>query len=266
MKARPLFTLLLCLSCVGACGPSATQQVAARSAQDTRSRSLAGTTQHHGDSNRCDASAPNREVSEYDTNGDNVPDVRKVFERRGTGTDSVLVLVCREADLNGDGTKDVVRYYDNDGHPLREEADRNFDGRMDELTVFENGEILRQELDTNGNGKVDTKIFYQHGEPIRAERDMTGRSTASNWHPDRWEYYEHGRLVRMGTDVNGDGVVDRWDRNQVLSHQFAAQDAEQNDGAGEAGTASAGDGGVDGGASAAASGAGGADAGASAGG
>ena len=127
------------------------------------------------------------------------------------------MLVCRESDLNADGRKDVVRYYTDDGHALREEADRNFDGTMDEVTFFQDGQILRQEFDTQGDGKVDTKIFFDAGKPLRAERDLAARSTAERWQPDRWEYYEDGRVVRMGTDVDGDGKVDRWDRDSVAA-------------------------------------------------
>jgi hypothetical protein len=164
----------------------------------------------------CDSKDDHHEVSEYDTSGDDRPDVRKVFLRVGEGALARLVLVCRESDLNADGRKDVVRYYNDEGRPLREEADRNFDGKMDELTFFQEGQILRQEFDTQGDGKVDTKVFFDAGKPLRAERDLTTRSTPDRWQPDRWEYYEEGRVVRMGTDLDGDGKVDRWDRDSSM--------------------------------------------------
>jgi hypothetical protein len=162
---------------------------------------------------RCDASKQGREVSQYDTSGDGRPDVRKVFLAIGAGVDARLVMICRETDVNGDGKKDVIRYYDDDGRSLREEADRNFDGHMDQVQVFQNGNVVREEFDTNYDGKIDTKIFYDAGKPLRAERDLKGRSTETQWRPDRWEYYEDGRMVRMGTDLDGDGRVDRWDRD-----------------------------------------------------
>ena len=59
------------------------------------------------DQGRCQADGPQYEVSEYDTSGDDIPDVRKVFLTVGTGRLARLVLVCREADLNGDGRVDV---------------------------------------------------------------------------------------------------------------------------------------------------------------
>ncbi len=183
-----------------------------------RSRQMAGGTLRPDDAARCEADERIHEVSEYDTSGDEYPDVRKVFLRVGDPPAVRLVLICREADLNGDGVKDVVRYYSDEGRPLREEADRDMDGQMDEIIYFEGGRIVRIEQDTSHNGHVDTKIFYENGAPVRAERDMTGRSTADHWQPDRWEYYEGGRMVRMGNDVDGDGRVDHWDRDEALRH------------------------------------------------
>jgi hypothetical protein len=161
---------------------------------------------------RCQGGA-GREISEYDTSGDGRPDVRKVFLPLGAGVDSRLVMICRETDVNGDGTKDVIRYYDDDGRTLREESDRDFDGKMDLILVFQDGKVVREELDENRDGKVDTKLFLDGGKVFRAERDLKGRSTADKWQPDRWEYYEQGRMVRMGTDLDGDSRVDRWDRD-----------------------------------------------------
>jgi hypothetical protein len=132
----------------------------------------------------------------------------------GEGSLARLVLVCREADLNGDRRKDIVRLYTEEGRPMLEEADRDFDGRIDEVTQYSNGRVSLQEIDTSGNGMIDTKIFYESGQPVRAERDMKNQSTVAEWRPDRWEYYLDGRTVRIGTDVNGDGKVDRWDRDE----------------------------------------------------
>lgn len=181
----------------------------------TRPTTPGATVEDHG---RCDVDDRNHEVSEYDTSGDEVPDVRRVFRRAGDPPLVRLVLTCREADLNGDGTKDVVRYYNDEGRPLREEADRNFDGQIDTITFFQDGRIVRQEIDSNADGRVDTKVFFDDdGQPLRAERDIAGRSTPTEWHPDRWEYFENGRMVRMGTDIDGDGRVDRWDRDRERS-------------------------------------------------
>ena len=217
--SRKLLTVLALVLSLGGCNDEAE----ARAERPDRAES-AGGERVEGE-NRCEADAPDREVSEYDTSGDEYPDVRKVFLTIGEGRLARLVLICREADLNGDGTKDVVRHYNDEGRPLREESDRNFDGRMDQITFFENGRIVRQELDSSYSGVVDTKVFYENGRAIRSERDLAGRSTATDWRPDRWEYFEDGQMVRMGTDLDGDGRVDRWDRDLPWHREREAERA-----------------------------------------
>jgi hypothetical protein len=185
---------------------------------------------------RCDASKPGREISEYDSSGDGKPDVRKVLLSIGEGVDARKVMICREADIDGDGRKDVIRYYDDNGRSLREEADRDFDGKMDLAVIFQNGKIMRKEVDENGDGKVDTRIFFEKDLPLRAERDLLGRSTDTEWKPNRWEYYENGVMVRMGTDLDGDSRVDRWDRNAAAAAKAEEEEKAANAEEGKADT------------------------------
>ena len=223
MKYLTLF--LLSLAVLG-CGSKDAKPVTSPGAESNESTSGGEVA----DAGRCVPEGAGYEVTEYDTSGDNTPDVRKLFQTMGEGSVARLVLVCREADLNGDGRKDIVRLYTEEGRPQREEVDRDFDGRIDEITHFTNGRVSLQEIDTSGNGMIDTKIFYENGEPKRAERDMANRSTAAKWQADRWEYYAEGRTVRIGTDIDGDGKVDRWDRdeerlrNSALANQLTADE------------------------------------------
>lgn len=203
---------VVCAMGLGACGGDAAPANVALK----RPTSLGAASDKGTGDERCDVTGPEREASEYDTSGDRVPDVRKVYLAVGMGMDQRLVVICREADLNSDGRKDVIRYYDNEGRSLREEADRNFDGKMDRATQFQNGEIVREDSDENNDGKLDVKVYFEKGLPLRVERDIAGRSTPEQWQPDRWEYYENGRIVRMGTDVDGDSRVDRWDRDATF--------------------------------------------------
>jgi hypothetical protein len=215
-------SLALCLV-LPACGGGEQQR------RSGRSEDMEGTERPEDDQGRCETEGPDREVSEYDTSGDEYPDVRRVFRRVGTPPLVRLILSCREADLNGDGIKDVVRYYNDEGRPIREESDRNFDGRIDMITFFQDGRVVRQEIDSDYDGRVDTKVFYERGRVVRTERDLAGRSTAGSWRPDRWEYFEDGRMVRMGTDLNGDGTVDRWDRDAQWSEQQRQREASEEE-------------------------------------
>lgn len=199
------------------CGSAATEPVTSPGATSSEATSGAEVA----DGGRCMPDGPGYEVTEYDTSGDSTADVRKLFKTMGEGSLSRLVLVCREADLNGDRRKDVVRLYNDEGRPIREEVDRDFDGQIDEISQFTNGRIAVREIDTSGNGVIDTKIFYEAGVPVRAERDMSGRSSVATWQPDRWEYFDAGRMVRIGTDMNGDGKVDRWDRDEERLRESA---------------------------------------------
>jgi hypothetical protein len=208
--ARAL-TIAIAIAALACSGPQRPSGSRSRSAQ------LEGAERPENDRGRCETRGTDREVSEYDTSGDAYPDVRRVFRRIGDPPTIRLVLTCREVDLNADGVKDIVRYYNDEGRPLREEADRDFDGQMDAIIFFQNGRVVREESDTNADGRVDTKIYFERGEMVRTERDLGGRSTGTVWRPDRWEYFEHGRMVRMGTDIDGDGNVDRWDRDSQWS-------------------------------------------------
>ncbi len=138
------------------------------------------------------------------------------------------MLVCREADLDGNGRKDIVRFYTDQGRPMREEADRDFDGQIDEVTHFAKGRVTLQEIDSTGNGVIDTKIYYDNGEPVRAERDVAGRSQGAEWRPDRWEVLRRRSHRARGTDLDGDGSSTAdWD-DERLQKSAVAQDANSS--------------------------------------
>ncbi|MEZ4287786.1 MAG: hypothetical protein R3A47_06500 [Polyangiales bacterium] len=133
-------------------------------------------------------------------------------------------FACRAADLNGD-EKDVVRQYNDEGRPKREEADRNFDGTIDEISEFDNGRIALQQWDTNGDGvipKCSTKMETIEG---------GARCRGSQYKPNGSQIVgsiKNGRTVRIGVDADGDGKVDRWDRDaeRLRNQSVLAQDDE----------------------------------------
>jgi hypothetical protein len=203
---------------VAACGPSTQQHTMVRRRVSHMQNATA-----HEDRGRCDATLPGRSASEYDTNGDGIPDVRKVYQTVGEGSEARSVLVCREADLNHDGVKDIFRFYNEEGRTMREEEDRDFDGRIDVISYFENGEVVRRELDTNGDGMVDMRIFYRDHRPYRAERELHPDNDPE-FHPDYWEFYDNqGRVTRIGWDYDHDGRADRWDRTDRIAPMRTAE-------------------------------------------
>lgn len=175
------------------------------------------------DRSRCDATRPGRTSSEYDTNSDGVPDVRKVFQTVGEASEVHSVLVCREVDLNHDGSKDVFRFYNDEGRTLREEEDRDFDGRIDVITYFEGGDVVRREFDTNADGMVDMRLYFREHRVFRAERELQ-HDNSPDFHADYWEFFDtRGNVVRIGWDYDHDGRADQWDRVDRLAPVRAQQ-------------------------------------------
>ena len=158
---------------------------------------------------RIKCSEKGNRVEKLDLNHDTIPDVTKVYATVSKYGIEKEVMICREADLNFDGKKDIIRYFSDEGRPLREELDMDFDGRIDVVNYFENGKIVKQEMDTNFDGLVDIWNYFADGKLVRSERDSN-----KDGKPDIWEHYTNGELKRIGYDVDGDGKVDRRERSE----------------------------------------------------
>ncbi|MBX3230104.1 MAG: hypothetical protein KIT84_25280 [Labilithrix sp.] len=167
------------------------------------------------DRSMCDwRNKPELEVSETVGPGALKPNVRRVYKIFGEGENRHKTLACREIDTNLDGIKDVVRTFNNKGEALHEEADRDYDGRIDVWLNFVDGRLAQEDVDTNHDGKPDVWKFYVNGQLQRIRRDRNGDGK-----PDIWEMYSKGRLERIGTDETFDGHVDRWDRDEQLKYE-----------------------------------------------
>ena len=153
--------------------------------------------------------------------------IAALFGKAGEVVKVHSVLVCREVDLNHDGSKDVFRFYNDEGRTLREEEDRDFDGRIDVITYFEGGDVVRREFDTNTDGMVDMRLYFRDHRAFRAERELQADSSP-DFHADYWEFYDtHGNVVRIGWDYDHDGRADRWDRIDRLAPQRPQANASQ---------------------------------------
>lgn len=189
-----------------------------------RGRATNASKEATDDHTKCDYKGrDDREVSETAGPGTVLPNVRKVYQVFGVGEDRRKVLVCREVDTNLDGIKDVVRTFTDKGEALSEQADSNFDGKIDTWITFAGGRISKVSLDLDGDGQPEIWKFYVAGQLSRIQRD-----TNKDGKPDVWEFYNHGRLERMGIDLDGDGSVDRWDHDEVARRAVeAAEKAEE---------------------------------------
>ena len=171
------------------------------------------------DQTQCDAKG-GREML-IDLNQDGQPDVRKIYKKTGTEE----IVVCREADLNFDGIKDIYIFFDDTGQITRDEVDLDYDGKIDIISTYVKGKVIKQEIDTNADSKVDRVRHLQDDLPVRVEGDTDGDGQV-----DYWEYYEAGKLVRIGIDKDGDGRADDWSRDETASKVAAStQEGEEEE-------------------------------------
>jgi hypothetical protein len=125
------------------------------------------------------------------------------------GEDVQPEIMCREADLDYDGRKDVFRHF-RAGEAALEEQDWNFDGVIDARLHFAGGSPLSVEFDRNGDGRFEMQVLLQGGNVRRVKVDAVGDE-----HYDIYETYEveaesgESRLISIGYDLQGDGSMDR---------------------------------------------------------
>lgn len=199
------------------CGAGASVGVESAEGASNRRRDAA-----QGDDSRCEFKGrADREVAESVGTGALQPSIRRVYRVVGEGNDRRRILVCREVDTNLDGIKDMVRRYSDQGEAQEEQADSNYDGKIDTWIRYSKGRIGQVEVDANQDGKPDETRYYQKGKLSRLQRDTNGDGK-----PDIWEIYAGGHLERMGVDVDHDGRVDRWNRDEVTARANSVQPAE----------------------------------------
>jgi hypothetical protein len=157
------------------------------------------------------------------------PSIRRVFRIVGEGEQRRRVLLCREVDTNLDGTKDLVRFYNDKGEPTEEQADSDYDGRFETTIRFAKGRIAQVVIDKDGDGAAEETRYYQQGRLSRVQRD-----TNHDGKPDVWEVYVAGRLERMGIDLDHDGRVDRWNRDQIARREADRKEREEDERAAKA--------------------------------
>jgi hypothetical protein len=158
-------------------------------------------------------------VQESSAPGSVVANVRRVYGYIGAGEERRRVLLCREVDTNYDGVKDLVRTYGDNGEKLTEQADSDYDGKIDTWITFGARRPAKVEVDKNSDGKPDEVRFYVAGKLSRVQRDTNGDDK-----PDVFEIYREGYLERMGIDGDFDGKVDVWHRDEIRAAEQEAKE------------------------------------------
>jgi hypothetical protein len=206
MNVRTLAWILPVSLALCACATTKSRTEEDASRQALLNKRLKGPTNVVDDHSMCDwKGRPDREVKEVKGPGSASANVRRVYQKMGTGESAKRILNCREMDTNFDGIKDVVRRYNDKGESVHEESDSNFDGRIDTWITFARGMLAEVIVDNDYDGRPDEQKTYSDGRLMRVRRDSN-----HDGRPDVWEVYRDGRLERMGIDVDGDERVDRW--------------------------------------------------------
>lgn len=182
------------------------------------------TGQREDDLARCEFEGrDDRDVQESSAPGSVLANVRRVYGYVNGGGERRRILLCREVDTNYDGVKDLVRTYGDHGEKLTEQADSDYDGKIDTWITFGATKPAKIEIDKTADGKPDETRFYVGGVLLRIQRDTNGDEK-----PDIFEIYRDGHLERMGIDANFDGQVDVWHRDEARAAEEET-DVEQED-------------------------------------
>lgn len=121
------------------------------------------------------------------------------------GNPEPLRVLQRFLDADGDGKPELLRFVDrNSGFLVRQEEDRDYNGRLDAFSEFEWGVLRLRKLDDDGDGKLDAWEKYDAGRMTAREIDRNGDGVR-----DAFYEYDGDELIVERHDTNNDGQIDR---------------------------------------------------------
>ena len=140
------------------------------------------------------------EAREFDRNGDGSADER--WLRSSDGSDRF------EKDRNFDGRVDEISTYTESGDQSTAAIDDDFDGVMDRVQRYHNGELQSHSVDWDHDGAVDQRGNYELGALRSVEYldRVTGRVV-------KRVTYAGMKQQRVELDLDGDG---QWDRSYAV--------------------------------------------------
>jgi hypothetical protein len=109
-----------------------------------------------------------------------------------------------ETDRDFDGRVDLILVYDRHGDPLEYRSDDDFDGKLESVTHLRNGQPLKWQADWDGDGQPDVRSVYEHGVIGKTEYldRASGRVVKTVTH-------RGGKAARAALDLDGDGGFER---------------------------------------------------------
>jgi hypothetical protein len=149
-------------------------------------------------------------VEKGDVSGDGKPDVWGYYKEVPDPANpkvTAKILVKKEADLNFDGRKDILREFDDEGVLRREEVDLDFDGNLDEMVVYDKGILREKHIFRSGSSRPFIWKFFEEGKMNRMDRDDNGDGRAD--YCELW--YAGERISKRGWDKDGNGECDYWE-------------------------------------------------------
>jgi hypothetical protein len=133
-------------------------------------------------------------------------------------------LIKLTLDADGDGKPEVVRFVDRKTDVLvRQEEDRDYDGRIDSVLRFARGELSAREIDTNNDGRPDIWERYKSGRQVERNLDRDYNGT-----PDAFYEFEGKFLARERHDADNDGKVDLWIKYKAGRRALAEEDRDRD--------------------------------------
>lgn len=108
-----------------------------------------------------------------------------------------------EADRNLDRKVDYIGHYDLRGQLQSSESDDDFDGVFETTSRYRDGNIVSNQTDTDGDRYPDLHTYFTHGVPDTMEYIKPGTGK-----PLRVEHFKLGKLQFADIDADEEGSLD----------------------------------------------------------
>ena len=143
----------------------------------------------------------------------------------GTWEDNARISVIElKLDADGDGLPELSRYHDQESNLLiRQEEDRNYDGKIDAISRFAWGDLTARTLDDDDDGEPDGWEDYADGRLRRREVDRDRDGVR-----DAFYDYTGGSLTLEQHDADNDGSIDREIRYENRMRTTAEEDLDRD--------------------------------------
>jgi hypothetical protein len=150
-----------------------------------------------------------------DHNSDGVLDDRWTYARSNRA-------LKNEVDRNLDGKIDYIANFNRFGIIHSSQSDDNFDGVFESRITYRQGNAELGEMDTNGDGYRDLRTNFEHGVHVATEYiyPATGR-------PQKIEYVRLGKITYAELDTNRDGTMDKLIKYDEIGEVLTVEDIRQ---------------------------------------